>query len=228
VVVGGKLILTYQGATPVRYVGARFEHEGYAVLHIYNRKQGYELVTVRDSDTGESELVRQPRPLSDLFYLVYEDVPADRSVRYRIVVDGLWTFDPFNPQRHRDLRSGVWFSEFRRPHAGQGAETLVESVDGRLYRFTYHASPGSRVAVVGDFNGWDPFMHQLQELTGGYFQTLVRMPPGTHWYSFVVDGLWADDPTNPAWRRDEYDRLVYSLSVEREPARRRAISLHHD
>ena len=228
VFVNGKLVLTFQSTTPVRYVGVRFSHEDFAVLHVYSRKPGWDLVKVVDRNTGEADLVRQPVRGKDLFYLIYEPPLEAGLIRYRIVVDGLWTYDPFNPRRFHDLRDGIWFSVLQVPEGIRRKPMNVEKVDGRLYRFSYTAKPASRVSVVGDFNGWDPFIHELEESPAGKFHTLVRMPPGTRWYSFVVNGVWMGDPTSSVRRRDELGRIVCELRVEEVSPRKRAVSLRHD
>ena len=60
-------------------------------------------------------------------------------------------------------------------------------------RFTYRPSNGAkRVALAGDFNGWQPTRMKRQK--GGAFAATVPLHPGTHEYRFVVDGEWVPDP----------------------------------
>lgn len=56
------------------------------------------------------------------------------------------------------------------------------------------------IALVGDFNGWDPSAHPMkQRKDGGWFITL-RLPKKRDWqYRFVVDGSdWVTDHENEA------------------------------
>ena len=71
----GNIILTYrsQSGWPIRHVAARFEHENFKVLHTYTR-----------NDNG-------------VFFLVFSAPEDCTCLKYRIVVDGLWMKDPFNP-----------------------------------------------------------------------------------------------------------------------------------
>lgn len=62
-----------------------------------------------------------------------------------------------------------------------------------------HFAPAARVvALVGDFNQWDPSKHPMKLGAGGQWQVAVRLKPGTYQYKFVVDGdRWEDDAANP-------------------------------
>ena len=70
-----------------------------------------------------------------------------------------------------------------------------------LVRFVLSAPAATRLAVVGDFNGWrvdSTPMRMLAESTGVWAAT-VRLPAGTHRYAFVVDDTgWIADPHRPA------------------------------
>lgn len=58
------------------------------------------------------------------------------------------------------------------------------------------------VRVAGDFNGWvpDKDVHSRVEAKGPQrvWTKVLRLPPGTYQYRYVVDGEWRMDPTNPA------------------------------
>lgn len=73
----------------------------------------------------------------------------------------------------------------------------VQPADG--YTFTYRPTDPNvkKVAVAGQFNGWNTESHQLQPGPGGTLQLFVPIPPGSHPYKLVVDGAWMLDPANP-------------------------------
>lgn len=75
-----------------------------------------------------------------------------------------------------------------------------------LVRFSYNKPGARRVAVAGDFNGWDPDRTPLQESGAGSFAGTVRLPPGAHQYMFVVDGEWITDPAASERRPDGFGR----------------------
>jgi len=77
-------------------------------------------------------------------------------------------------------------------------------------------APGARsVALVADFNGWQPAAGQMQETRPGVWQVRVPAPPaGEHSYKFVVDGEgWRHDDENPARIEDGCGGYYSLLSV---------------
>lgn len=52
------------------------------------------------------------------------------------------------------------------------------------------------VAVVGDFNGWDPRRtRMIRSNHEGRWTARLKLPPGVYQYSFVIDGsTWVPDP----------------------------------
>lgn len=63
----------------------------------------------------------------------------------------------------------------------------------------YLFEPGARsVALVGDFNGWDPGSTPGDEVSPGLWRASLPLPrTGVHRYKFVVDGTrWVEDPAN--------------------------------
>jgi hypothetical protein len=73
-------------------------------------------------------------------------------------------------------------------------------------QFVLVAPDAKKVAVVGDFNGWDAShsAYQAQHRGGGVWSVTAPVPVGHHRYSFVVDdSVWVADPTAP--RVIDYD-----------------------
>lgn len=67
-------------------------------------------------------------------------------------------------------------------------------------QFVLVAPSARKVAVVGDFNGWDAEHagYQATHRGGGVWAVSAQVPAGHHRYSFVVDdSLWMADPTAP-------------------------------
>src|SRR5262249_9583471 len=67
-------------------------------------------------------------------------------------------------------------------------------------QFVLVAPDPKKVAVVGDFNGWDAshVEFQAKHSGGGVWSVTAQVPPGHHRYSFVVDdSLWVADPIAP-------------------------------
>jgi hypothetical protein len=70
--------------------------------------------------------------------------------------------------------------------------------DREVVRFELAAPSASRVTLVGSFNEWNPTATPLErDPASGKWIVSLRLPPGRHVYSFVVDGDVTADPTAP-------------------------------
>jgi hypothetical protein len=88
--------------------------------------------------------------------------------------------------------------------AAAGTAALDEAP--RPVRFTLRAPGARQVAVVGDFNRWDPAATPLARGTGAW-EVEVPLAPGRHAYAFVVDGSrWVLDPAAPSERDPDFGR----------------------
>jgi hypothetical protein len=75
-----------------------------------------------------------------------------------------------------------------------------------VVRFVFVDSAAHDVALVGDFNAWNPSRDDLQP-TGSHGAWTISIPlaPGRHEYAFVVDGKrWVADPYATAVH-DDFD-----------------------
>jgi 1,4-alpha-glucan branching enzyme len=57
------------------------------------------------------------------------------------------------------------------------------------------ASAAARVALVGDFNGWDPQATPMTRLKNGEYKITLDLEPGREYgYRFLIDGrIWEND-----------------------------------
>jgi hypothetical protein len=74
------------------------------------------------------------------------------------------------------------------------------------YRFLFAHHGAQRVAVAGDFNGWDADANQLVDVNrDGVFVATMRLERGSYAYMFVVDGEeWVPDPNATNYRPDGF------------------------
>jgi hypothetical protein len=80
-------------------------------------------------------------------------------------------------------------------NAANAADTL---------QFVLVAPQAASVALVGDFNDWDPARAPMQT-AHGVWATVVRLAPGRYRYAFLVNGVeWRADPSAPAAKDDEF------------------------
>jgi hypothetical protein len=74
---------------------------------------------------------------------------------------------------------------------------LPDSIAPQVVKFVLIAPQAARVAVVGDFNGWDLSATPARRQPDGTWATFVTLAPGRHVYSFVVDDQFIRDPAAP-------------------------------
>ena len=108
----------------------------------------------------------------------------------------------------------------RHPPAGGPAATAAlghteEAADARPVRLRLAAPASSRVAVVGDFNDWDPAATPLHPAgDGGTWIVELRLKPGRYHYTFLIDGRrWARDPSEPPAVGSDFGAPVSVLTV---------------
>lgn len=85
-------------------------------------------------------------------------------------------------------------------------------------RFTLVAPRARSVAIVGDFNHWNATASPLSRSRhgSGAWAITVRMTPGRHVYSFLVDGRqWFVDPRAPRSLDDDFGQPSAVLTVLR-------------
>lgn len=90
-------------------------------------------------------------------------------------------------------------------------------VPSQRVQFVLVAPDAKKVAVVGDFNGWDRSHagYQAQHRGGGVWSVTAPVPVGHHRYSFVVDdSVWVADPTAPRVVDNDYGMPNSAIVVE--------------
>lgn len=98
--------------------------------------------------------------------------------------------------------AGLLLNRDGRPSIERGPIAVVDSQlpdthRTRVVKFVLIAPQAARVAVVGDFNGWDISATPAKRQPDGTWSTFVSLPPGRHVYSFVVDDQFISDPEAP-------------------------------
>jgi 1,4-alpha-glucan branching enzyme len=80
-------------------------------------------------------------------------------------------------------------------------------------RFTLEASGLRRVAVVGDFNNWDPRATPMRR-HGGTWDITLPLQPGRYRYSFVADDQkYLADPGRPPAGDDDFGTPTSVITV---------------
>ena len=83
--------------------------------------------------------------------------------------------------------------------------TASAAPGARVVQFVFVAPNASAVALVGDFNDWDPAATPLRRSAAGVWSGTMTLEPGRHLYAFVVDGKrWVADPSAPQALGDDF------------------------
>lgn len=173
----GKYII-FTAAGSARHAGIAFEHENFQSIHAFQR-------LYRSDEEADSQR-------SILFYIM--QIPEEmRELRYRLVINGLWSTDPLNPEEIFDYSAGMSLSILKIPYQKE-YKTAVEN-NGRT-RFVYQGESGKRIYLAGTFNNWDPFMYTLEEVMPGRYELYLPLPNGVWYYAYFKDGKQIPDTTN--------------------------------
>jgi hypothetical protein len=82
-------------------------------------------------------------------------------------------------------------------------------------QFIFEARGANRVAIVGDFNGWDAAATPLKDPTHtGVWEATLLLPQGRHTYAFLVnDTLLKLDPRMPSETDPDFGRMSSVILV---------------
>ncbi|MDR2444712.1 MAG: isoamylase [Spirochaetaceae bacterium] len=181
-------------------VGIAFLHEDFAKIHQFRKL----FVPISDSAEFDEKSKTAPETLRDsgIMFFVYTVPPQVKTLEYRLVFDGLWSPDPYNPKRKFNAKTGIEHSVAPLPAHRQPALNDELPFDGIAFSYRGKNS-GERITVAGDFNGWDPFMYELKETEQGLYTLAIPLPPGTWRYAYYRNGEKFVDYSNAA---QEYKR----------------------
>jgi hypothetical protein len=175
-----------------RRVGVAFANEGFS--KVYWLRQLMIPQDIQDAPIPEGKKKPDPYKDSGILFYAYQVPEGLEQLEYRMVLNGLWTTDPKNPQSRRDA-SGITNSVIRLPPNDDRRKTVNDGPPGAL-NFRFEGPPGEMVTVAGSFNGWDPFMYELREYPAGVYSLSIPLPPGTYQYVFYYRGERQMDPNN--------------------------------
>jgi hypothetical protein len=161
---GNYMVFTANGDP--RHVGIAFDFENFRSVHSMER---IETTDIDYKVTG-----------SFLFYVLEIPKYID-SVSYKLVIDGMWTIDPQNPDTLYDRDAGI-LSNVRIPPL---AVPVTSRTASGVTRFVYSGTPGQRIRLTGTFTAWDPYIYTLTETSPGIYELEIPLPRGTYYYKFV-------------------------------------------
>lgn len=162
-----------------RYAGIAFDFENYTEVH------PFQVLTHTDENDVKTRKF--------LFY-VYKRQHKFTTVKYRLILDGLWTTDPLNPVQEYDDSVNLCFSVIDDPESVRiyTAETSDDSV-----HFIYKGEPHQTVHLAGTFTNWDPWIYELQETKPGLYELKLPLTTGEYYYNYYIGLTPVLDNTNP-------------------------------
>lgn len=110
--------------------------------------------------------------------------------------------------------AALWARDGAAPGAPMG-EGPAGDASAVAVRLILPAEGARHVAVAGDFNDWATDRTFLEDPEGdGVFTGMLRVPPGSYAYMFVIDGEeWVADPYAATYRDDGFGNQNAVLRV---------------
>jgi hypothetical protein len=114
----------------------------------------------------------------------------------------------------RDMTSTAETPVAKGPAPVQAVARDPNAVSAVKVPLVFEGADARSVAVVGDFNGWDPSSSPMKRYgAGGPWTITVTARPGRHTYAFMVDGKLVLDPRAPRTRDLDYGGEASVLMV---------------
>jgi 1,4-alpha-glucan branching enzyme len=83
----------------------------------------------------------------------------------------------------------------------------------RAVNFICNAPNAKAVALVGDFNHWDPAANLMKQMPDRSWLLTVELKHGHHRYAFLVDGVLTLDPRAQGITRNDKGERVSLVPV---------------
>lgn len=171
--------IIFTAETNHRYIGIAFDFEDYKVVH------PFQVLTNTNEDGVTSR--------KHMFYC-YEREHKFSSLRYRLVIDGLWTTDPLNPDKEYDENVNLYFSKLD----NLGSKYIyTASTKSNTVHFVHKGTSGQKINLAGTFSNWDPWIYELTETSPGLYELELPLPKGKYYYNYYIGLTPMLDNTNP-------------------------------
>ena len=166
--------VVFTAPATARFTGIAFDFEGYQTIHPFH------IHTMHDMDGNKTDSI--------LFYILNRP-PHIHTISYRLVIDGLWTTDPLNPDTYYDEETGILLSRFTFntqmiPTTTSLAQQSTAQIYSSTVRFVYRGQSGQKIYLAGSFTHWDPWIYELTETARGFYEIQLPFAPGTYYYNF--------------------------------------------
>lgn len=188
-------LVVFTADADARSVGIVFDFEGYKTVHQFRIRK------TRDQDGKVTSTV--------MFYILNRPKYI-QSVSYRLIVDGLWTTDPCNPDSYYDENTGIQLSQFTFSSITPPA---TAKTDDSMIHFIYQGTSGQEIHLGGSFTNWDPWIYVMQETAPGFYELSLPLPSGTYYYNYYLGMKAVTDKTNPKKAYTADGRIASVITV---------------
>ena len=157
--------------------------------------------------------LRMERGTRGVWYFLITDPVKKKDVKYKFLVDGIWTGDPMNPLKSYD-GNGSYLSvieSFSRP---EGRHVSYRMMKRNTVEFRVHRPRARMISLVGDFNHWNPENDLLRRGDDGIWRLRKRLSKGDYRYKFVIDGRWEPDYYNSSSASDEVGGVCSLIRIQ--------------
>lgn len=104
--------------------------------------------------------------------------------------------------------------KLKKPLKSRKDKEMFKFLRTKKTKLKLHAPEASRVAVTGDFKGWDNEGIPMRRNIKGIWNVGLDLEPGSYEYKFIVDGQWINDPVNKNSIENSFGTLNSVLKVE--------------
>jgi len=170
--------LVFTAEDNARHIGIAFENENYKTIHSFERLVSY---------TFDNE------ERSSIMFFLFPLPKNSTKIGYKMIIDGLWTTDPTNPEKEYNKTARTWISTVKYPN------NTIEKTNSQTnsVKFVYEGNSGEKIRLAGSFTNWDSFIYYLVETKTGHYELELPLPSGTHYYTFYKGLDVILDETNP-------------------------------
>jgi 1,4-alpha-glucan branching enzyme len=87
---------------------------------------------------------------------------------------------------------------------------MTRLVNGGV-EFRFYRPRALGACVAGTFNGWDTIAHPMRKLEGGWWSTMLHLPPGEYQFRYIADGQWYTDYASFGVQRsrDQWNSVLF-------------------
>lgn len=182
--------------TGPRFIGIAFDFEDYQTIHPFQIHRNRDL---------------EGTVTTSVMFFIMERPAELTEIKYRLVIDGLWTSDPVNPDTIYDNTSGLYLS---RVDLGEALPEITSVKKERGTKFIYNGEPGQTVRLGGSFTNWDSWIYELEETSPGFYELNLPLPEGKYYYNYYLGMKAIVDKTNPSKAYTEDGRTASVIVVQ--------------